>query len=54
MIEKQNEIKKAQLKAAGERKHAKMVAKQRAHREYTQYLNGIKEEPSVVQETTAP
>ena len=42
MMEKQNKVKKAQLKAAGERKHERMVAKQRAHKEYTEYLKQIK------------
>ena len=44
MIAKQNEVKKAQLKAAGERKHEKMIAKQRAHKEYTEYLKARKNE----------
>ena len=44
MMEKQNKVKKAQLKAAGERKHERMVAKQRAHKEYTEYLKQIKNE----------
>ena len=44
MIAKQNQVKKAQLKAAGERKHEKMIAKQRAHKEYTEYLKARKNE----------
>ena len=42
MMEKQNKVKKAQLKAAGERKHERMVAKQRAHKDHEKMEKALK------------